>query len=154
MSAGAAPAAARLAAMELTPDQLCRRCDPAAFAFHTTAELEDLQGFFGQARALGAIEFGVGMRREGYNLFAMGPEGVGRHTIVRRELEAQARRLPAPADWCYVFNFKTPHRPRALSLPAGQARAFRNGMQRLVEDLRAAVPAAFETDEYRRRRKQ
>ena len=140
--------------MELTPEQLCRRCDPAALAFRSTADLEDLEGFFGQARALGAIEFGVGMRREGYNLFAMGPEGLGRHTIVRRELETQARRLPAPSDWCYVFNFKTPHRPRALSLPPGQAAAFRAGMQRLVEDLRAAVPAAFETDEYRNRRKQ
>ena len=140
--------------MELRPDQLRRRCDPAAFAFRSTAELEDLDGLFGQARALGAIEFGVGMRREGYNVFAMGPEGVGRHTLARRELEAQARRLPAPPDWCYVFNFRTPHRPRALSLPAGQAAAFRTGMQRLVEDLRAAVPAAFETDEYRRRRKQ
>jgi lon-related putative ATP-dependent protease len=140
--------------MELTPEMLCRRCDAAAFRFRTTADLEDLEGIFGQARALGAIEFGVGMRREGYNLFAMGPEGLGRHTLVRRELEAQARRLPAPSDWCYVSNFKTPHRPRALSLPAGQAGAFRSGMQRLVEDLRAAVPAAFETDEYRNRRKQ
>lgn len=138
----------------LPAERLCQRCDPAAFRFRTTADLEDLEGFFGQARALGAIEFGVGMRREGYNVFAMGPEGVGRHTIVRRELEAQARRLPAPSDWCYVFNFRTPHRPRALSLPAGQAAAFRTGMQRLVEDLRAAVPAAFETDAYRNRRKQ
>jgi hypothetical protein len=116
--------------MELTPEQLCRRCDPAALAFRSTADLEDLEGFFGQARALGAIEFGVGMRREGYNLFAMGPEGLGRHTIVRRELETQARRLPAPSDWCYVFNFKTPHRPRALSLPPGQAAAFRAARRR------------------------
>ncbi len=140
--------------MELKPEQLCRRCDAATFAFRSTADLEDLDGVFGQARALGAIEFGVGMRREGYNVFAMGPEGVGRHTLVRRELDAQARRLPPPADWCYVFNFRSPHRPRALSLPAGQSGAFRAGMQRLVEDLRAAVPAAFETDDYRNRRKQ
>ena len=139
--------------MELSPDQLCRRCDAATLTFRSTAELDDLEGIFGQARAVGAIEFGVGMRREGYNVFAMGPEGVGRHTIARRELEAQARRLPAPFDWCYVFNFKTSHRPHALSLPAGQAAAFRAGMQRLVEDLRVAVPAAFETDEYRNRRK-
>ncbi len=138
----------------LPPESLCRRCNPATFTFRTTADLEDLEGFFGQARALGAIEFGVGMRREGYNVFAMGPEGVGRHTIVRHELEAQARRLPAPSDWCYVFTFRTPHRPCALSLPAGQANAFRASMQRLVEDLRAAVPAAFETDAYRNRRKQ
>jgi lon-related putative ATP-dependent protease len=138
----------------LPADALRRRCDPAQFKFTTTAELEGLETALGQARAQGAIEFGVGMRREGYNLFAMGPEGIGRHTLVRRHLEAQAKNLPPPSDWCYVFNFKVPHKPRALEFPAGQASAFRASMERLVEDLRAAIPAAFETDEYRNRRQQ
>jgi hypothetical protein len=90
----------------LPADALRRRCDPAQLAFQTTAELTDLDAALGQGRAQGAIEFGVGMRREGYNLFAMGPEGIGRHTIVRRHLEAQAKEDAAPADWCYVFNFE------------------------------------------------
>ena len=138
----------------LPAEALRRRCDPAQFTFQTTAELTDLDAALGQDRAQGAIEFGVGMRREGYNLFAMGPEGIGRRTFVRRHLEAQAKALPPPSDWCYVFNFKTPHKPRALRLPAGRAPAFRDHMARLVEELRAAVPAAFETDEYRNRRQQ
>jgi len=50
-----------------------------------------------------------------------------------------------------VFNFETPHRPRALRLPPGQAGAFKAAMARLVEDLSAAIAAAFETDEYRNR---
>jgi len=140
--------------LPLSAEALRRRCDPAQFDFATTAELADLEAALGQQRALGAIEFGVGMRREGYNLFAMGPEGIGRRTVVRRHLEAQAKTLPAPSDWCYVFNFRTPHKPRALQLPSGKAPAFRASMERLVEDLRAAVPAAFETDEYRNRRQQ
>ena len=69
----------------LPADSLRRRCDPAQFEFATTAELEGLETALGQSRAQGAIEFGVGMRREGYNLFAMGPEGIGRRTLVRRE---------------------------------------------------------------------
>ena len=138
----------------LPAERLCRRCDPGQFSFGTTAELDDLAGFVGQERALGALEFGVGMRREGYHVYAMGPEGVGRHTVVRRSLEQEAARLPAPADWCYVSDFKVPHKPRALELPAGHAGAFRAAMQRLVEELRAALPAAFETDEYRNRVKQ
>jgi lon-related putative ATP-dependent protease len=137
----------------LPAERLYRRCDPAQFNFRTTGELEDLAGFLGQERALGAIEFGVGMRREGYHVFAMGPQGVGRHTIVRRQLEGEAAKLPPPSDWCYVFNFKEPHRPHALELPAGQAGALRASMERLVEDLRVAVPAAFETEEYRNRAK-
>jgi lon-related putative ATP-dependent protease len=137
---------------ELAPSELRRDCDPAGFAFQTSDELEDLPQVPGQERAMGAIEFGIGMGRDGYNLFAMGPEGVGRHTIVRRYLEQRAAGRGTPADWCYVFNFKTPHKPRALQLPAGRAPKFAHDVARLVEDLRAAIPAAFESDEYRARR--
>jgi len=141
-------------AVALEPSQLRRSCDAARLQFKTTAELEPLEGAPGQARAAQALEFGVGMRREGYNLFAMGPEGYGRHSLVLQHLEAQARRMAPPADWCYVFNFKEPHRPRALCLPSGQAPAFKAAMARLVEDLSAAIAAAFESDEYRNRHRE
>jgi lon-related putative ATP-dependent protease len=138
----------------LAPEELRRACDASQLGFRTTADLQPVDGPPGQARALQAIEFGVGMAREGYNLFAMGPEGYGRHTLVRRHLEAQAGRMAAPADWCYVFNFKAPHRPRALRLPAGSAGGFKAAMARLVEDLGAAIAAAFETDQYRNRHRE
>ena len=89
--------------------------------------------------------------RDGYNLYAMGPEGIGRHTIVRRYLEQRAPQRATPADWCYVFNFAAPDKPRALKLPAGQRAALQRDMERLVEDLRTGIPGAFETDEYRTR---
>lgn len=135
----------------LKPPELRRTCDPASLAFATTEELEDFADVLGQARAVEAIKFGVGIERDGYNLYAMGPEGIGRHTIVRRHLESRARERETPADWCYVFEFGSPDRPRALRLPAGRAATFRDDMQRLVEDLRTGIPGAFETDEYRTR---
>ncbi|MCX7960761.1 MAG: AAA family ATPase [Burkholderiales bacterium] len=138
----------------LSAEALCRRCDPARLGFRTTEELADLAELPGQARAEGAIRFAVGMRHEGYNLYVMGPEGYGRRSMVRRVLEEAARAAPVPPDWCYVFNFRTPHRPRALRLPAGRAEKFRQHMERLIEDLRAGIPAAFETDEYRARAKE
>ena len=140
--------------MTLPPSALRRRCDPAALGFATTAELEGLASVPGQARAEEALAFGLGMQREGYHLFAMGPEGFGRHSLVRARLQAEAAAREAPADWCYVFNFDAPHRPRALRLPAGRANAFRDAMARLVEDLSAAIAAAFETDEYRNRHRE
>jgi lon-related putative ATP-dependent protease len=138
-------------ARELAPEQLYRRCELSRLDFRTTQELDDLPLALGQRRAIAAIRFGIGMERDGYNLFAMGPEGVGRHTVVRRHLEQEAARRETPADWCYVFNFETPHKPRALRLPPGEAVRLREAMARLVEDLRAAIPAAFESDEYRAR---
>jgi predicted ATP-dependent protease len=94
------------------------------------------------------------MRHGGYNLFALGPSNAGEHAIVRQFLEVRAAHDPTARDWCYVHNFEQPHRPRALSLPAGRGVKFRNDMNQLVEDLRMAVSAALETDEYRQRHQQ
>ena len=146
--AGEGPAVAR----ELASTELCRRCDTAAFRFETTADLPDSVQTMGQERAIEALRFGIGMRGDGYNLFAMGPEGLGRHHLVHRLLGERAATGNVASDWCYVFNFATPHRPKVLRLPAGMGATFRRDMQRLVEDLRAGIPAAFESDEYRARR--
>jgi hypothetical protein len=47
----------------LSPDQLCRTCDPAVLGFGNTEELEDPRHIIGQDRALEAIRFAVGIDR-------------------------------------------------------------------------------------------
>ncbi len=136
----------------LSPEQLCRRCDPGAFTFETTAELDEPAEVLGQERALEALRFGIGMARDGYNIFALGPPGLGKHVVARRVIESKAADQPTPPDWCYVNNFENQQKPRALCLPAGVACRLKVDMERLVPDLRAAVPAAFESDEYRTRK--
>jgi hypothetical protein len=122
--------------------------------FRTTDELPDGPITLGQDRAVSAIQFGIGIRHNGYNLFALGPSNAGGHVIVRQFLEQQAAHEPTARDWCYVHNFEQPHRPRAISPPAGRGVKFRDDMAQLVEDLRTAVSAALETDEYRQRHQQ
>lgn len=135
----------------LLPEQLYRRCDAAAFRFTTTADLADLAEVVGQARAMEALNFGIGIRREGYNLFALGPSGTGKHSIIGESLRRQAATEPVPPDWCYVNNFTDPHKPVALQLPPGRGIELRDDIDRLVDELHAAVPAAFGGDEYRAR---
>jgi len=143
---------ARAKAAPLAPDILCRRTDPAGLGFKTTAEVEPLNEALGQERAMEAIRFGIGMVQDGYNLFALGPDGIGKHRMVRQFLERQAANEPVPADWCYVHNFENAYKPQALSLPPGKARPFRADMDHLIDELRAALPAAFETEEFRGQR--
>ena len=57
-------------------------CDPTRFNFKNTAALEPLAALIGQNRAVEAVEFGIGIRRDGYNLFAAGPAGTGKHTLI------------------------------------------------------------------------
>lgn len=124
------------------------------FTFTTTAELPDNPLVIGQRRAVEAIEFSIGVRADDYNAYAIGPAGTGKHTIVRQFLEHQAAREPAGLDWCYVHNFDEPHRPRAIPLPTGTAVMFRTDVARLIEELKTAISAALDTDEYRQRHQQ
>ncbi|MGD8572881.1 MAG: ATP-binding protein, partial [Gammaproteobacteria bacterium] len=82
-------------------------------------------------------------------LYVLGSTGVGKQEVVRHELEKRAANGAPPPDWCYVNNFNTPHKPKALKLPAGMGRQLQGDMSQLVEDLHNAVPAAFRSDEYR-----
>ncbi len=136
----------------LLSSDLYHGCDPKQFSFRTTDELEDFPGLIGQARAVEAVEFGTNIQRFGYNVFVFGPPGAGKHTLLRHHLKDSAAALPVPDDWCYVNNFSVPHKPRAISLPPGRARELRDDMERLIGDLKAAIPAVFESEEYGARR--
>lgn len=134
---------------ELTAQQLYHACDVATLGCDSTADLTDLESSLGQERALGALHFGVGIRHEGYNLYVMGSPGLGKHAIVRHLLAKQAAQVAPSSDWCYVNNFRTPHKPCALRLPAGTGCGLQADMRALVRSLLAALPAAFDSDEYR-----
>ena len=135
----------------LSVESLYRHCDCKQLDFNTTLELPDLTGMLGQERALEALEFGIGIRQPGYNLYVLGPSGSGKHTIVEQHLRERARSEETPADCCYVNNFKYPHRPWLIQLAPGRGIVLRQDMQQLIEDLRSAIPTAFETDEYHAR---
>lgn len=137
----------------LRPDQLRRRTDLAQFNFATTAELAHSEAIIGQDRAIEALQFGLDMDHVGYNLYALGPDGTGKHTTVMVYLRERASQAAAPDDWCYVFNFEQPHRPNALRLPPGTATGFKADMFALVEELRAVLLATFTSEEYQLQRR-
>jgi len=135
----------------LQPEQLRSSCDQQRFRFKTTDDLADLGEMIGQQRALSALRFGAGMPNSGYNLYVLGPAGAGKHTTVARFLKEKAATRPMPTDWVYVNNFLDHSKPRAMSLPPGRGTRLRRDMEQLVEELRSAIPAAFESDDYKAR---
>lgn len=136
----------------LAPEKLYRRCDITEFRFKTTADLPDLSQAIGQDRAVEAIRFGVGIQQQGFNLFLLGPTGTGKYELARHFLASRAAKAPIPDDWCYVNNFEKPEEPRALRLPHGRGSLLREDMRGLLENLKSAIPAAFETESYRARK--
>lgn len=136
----------------LPAEALAWCCPLESLPFETTAELSDLGETIGQERAVEALRYALASRRPGYNVFALGPEGIGKHTTVHELLEARAASEPAPLDLCYVSDFTDPRTPRLLRLPAGRGAKLRDDLNRLLTDLLPALRNAFENEEYRTRR--
>ncbi len=131
---------------------LRRRCSVEELPFQLSSELADAPATIGQERAAEAVGFALRMRQKGYNVYALGPAGTGRHALVDDLLQQRAAAGSVAPDWCYVNNFADPQKPHCLDLPAGQGAGLAAAMKHLIEELRSTLPAAFERDEYRARR--
>ena len=130
---------------ELIPDALRGVCSLELFQFADTSELDPLDEVIGQERAVQAIDFGLNMKSPGYNIFVTGIAGTGKSTIVRDIIGRFAAELSAPDDWCMVNNFKDEYCPKAIRVPSGKAVSFSKSIHRLIDDLRAEIPKAFES---------
>ncbi|MCS7050182.1 MAG: AAA family ATPase, partial [Thermomicrobium sp.] len=134
-------------------EQLRRRLDPSTLPFQTTAEVEPIVGTVGQPRALEALEFGLEVPTYGYNVYVAGRPGSGRESTVLRLVEQIAVSRPTPSDWVYVHNFQDPERPVAIALPAGRGTQLARDMDEFLRAAQQAIPRAFESEEYDRRRR-
>lgn len=134
--------------LRLAPEELYWRCDPAQFEFGTTRDLPHLEGTIGQDRALTAIDFGLGIRDSGFNLFILGEPGTGRSSTIKQILKTRARHRPVPDDWCYVHDFGEGTRPEYIRLPAGMGQEFKHDIDHLVERLGEELGNLFAGKEF------
>ena len=137
-----------LAISELPPEKLRFECPPGKVECKTSEELAPLEGIVGQDRALKALIFGVEMKAKGFNIFAAGPPVTGKRPATRSYLEKIAKTKPTPPDWCYVNNFQNPYEPKAIKLPAGKAKIFQKDLKNLIDQVKRAVPAALQSEEF------
>ena len=139
-------------AVPLPPERLYRPADLAALSFETTQELAPPRELAAQPRAHDALRFGTEMGVRGFNIFAIGAIGTHIQGSVRALLDDTATKRPRPSDWVYVNNFTTPHRPVAIALPPGRAPMLDRALDDLIDDLKVSLPAAFEGEDYQKRR--
>jgi lon-related putative ATP-dependent protease len=133
---------------ELTADKVYRVCGSDNIGCDSSQELSPLETIVGQDRAIRAMQFGLGIKEKGFNIYVSGMPGTGRTTAVRRYLEEVAVTKPVPMDWCYVNNFEDAYHPHALRLPAGRATELQKGMENLTKQVFQEVRTVFEGEEY------
>ena len=138
-----APLPRQLAAEETDVD-----IEVESLTFQTTRDLEPLDEILGQDKALSAIELGVGIPQEGYNIFVAGLTGPNRIERIKDSLEKRLDGSPVPNDWIYVNNFENPDEPWAIALEPGKGRDFKKAMEKLLERLQEALPKAFRQEDF------
>ena len=133
----------------LSPDKLRLVCDPTGLPFESTTDLEPTTAIIGQPRATKALEFGMGLKSKGYNIFVTGSTGTGRSTAIRHFLQERCSQEPTPNDLLYLYNFEANHRPQVVHLPPGEGNIFAGQVETLIEAAQREFTQALESSSYR-----
>jgi len=137
--------------MELSSKDLRVSVSPGSLGFDSTECLEQTDRILGQKRAVSALEFGLNIKKKGFNVYAAGSGGLGKMTAVLSFLAGLAKEKGVPGDLCYVNNFKDPSRPDALVLSRGEGKSLRQEVKELVDHVRRELPRALESEDYLKR---
>lgn len=133
---------------ELSPQDAEPLIDFSRLDFSTTGEIEPLDEIVGQPRAVRALELGLGINENGYNIYMSGMSGMGKKALVKKMLTDKAEGSPVPPDLIYVNNFQQEDRPLAVFLDPGKGKELKKEMDGLVSRLKEDVPRAFRQEDF------
>lgn len=135
----------------LSERELSRSYDLEFLDFKTTKDLEPLRGIIGQQRGVEALEFGLKIKKRGYNIYVSGSSGTGRTSFTKSLANEYAKKKDIPDDWVYVYNFLNKDSPIALSFRPGMGRKFKDEMGKMIKSIRKSIPEIFDGNEYKTR---
>lgn len=133
---------------ELTWKELRYFCDIKKIKTDT----DMTNNLIGQPRASEALEHGLQMKENGYNIYMCGEPGTGRTTFAHEYAKKIAQTEVPSSDLCYVFNFENPKSPRLLHLPVGMGRQLKKELNESINQLRIEIPKIFSEREYEQKK--
>ncbi|HIF9521334.1 TPA: Lon protease family protein [Photobacterium damselae] len=136
----------------LGSDKLYRESELNGLAkeIKSTKQLAPIDEIVGQERAQRAVEFAMSIKEKGYNIYAIGRNGLGKRTMVLRYLNRHDPNGNGHTlyDWCYISNFDNSRSPKVLKLPAGSGLPFKKDIEQLMKRLVKSLPLAFDNEMY------
>jgi ATP-dependent Lon protease len=140
-------------AFRIPPEQLRWTLDPETLGLETTDDVSAMPLTPGQERAVRALDIGLGLRSQGYNVFLAGDAGTHRAETLAQLFKRLDHADYTPEDFCFVHNFRQPDLPRLLRFPGGMGCTFRKAMEEVVTRLRQGIPRLLGSEVYAKRRK-
>lgn len=137
-----------MAIQHLSFEQLYQVAKLEKLECKSTKELAPIDEIVGQERAQKAVEFAMSIKEKGYNIYAIGRNGLGKRTMILRYLSRHQHDVNKLYDWCYVANFEDVRVPKVLKLPCGIGIQFRQDIEKLMTKLVTAIPLAFDNEIY------
>ncbi|NOQ12912.1 MAG: AAA family ATPase [Methyloprofundus sp.] len=138
--------------LKLPTSSLKLQISQADYTILTDSTESRVTHILGQERAQSALSFGVAMQNPGYNIYVMGEPGTGRLSMITNHLTPISHQQETPPAYAYVENFENNREPVAIELPAGQAQTFCKDINRLIDNLIATFPEAFESPSYQQKK--
>lgn len=115
--------------------------------YNNTSEIEPLEDILGQKRAIDAMEIGLKIDNQAYNIYLSGESGTGKTTYVKKILKEYASKKNSQKDWCYVYNFEKSREPIIIGLEKGLGKVFKKDIEKLIETLLEELKDTFESEE-------
>lgn len=138
-------------ALKVPVKELCADLPESLFS-QSYVDNQIKQKFIGHERAKEALEFGLSMQANGFNVFAKGEPGTGRQTLISQMLAEFAEQQKTAEEWCYINNFDDAQAPHKLYLNAGEGKQLQTKINSLMDDLLDLFPEVFDNPGYQRKK--
>lgn len=137
---------------ELNVNDTYRKADISHLKIKTSADIEPLEGeIIKQERAEKAIEFGLGIKKFGYNLFISGGSSARKRSYLKSTLTKAAKNKSIPNDIVLAYNFEENNQPYVLPFKAGEGIKFQTKIKEFVSYIEQELKEYFQSSTYQKR---
>lgn len=134
--------------LRLPVEKLNECCTMESYDFKTTKDIDGIKDIIGQRRAKEALNFGLDIRKKGFNIFVAGQWGTGRSTLVNKLVKEKAQKGNAPDDYVYAKDFEKKYNPKVIRLERGEGKKFIDLIYETISFLRKEIENYFSGKDY------